>query len=81
MVADQAQTLFDCLINQRVTNKGYTRQIIKNRIHTLMKQWQPMFQTGMTAPLAYSFVKRIISRGRSEQSDIGLPEALNVIGC
>src|SRR5579872_165038 len=55
-------------------------KVIEQRVHALVKQWQPMLHAGMAAAFADSLIKLIVAFGRAKGRDIAHPEAANGFG-
>ena len=56
------------------TDQGILADIVKHRLHVLMKQRQPMLHPIAAHPFGYSFIERI-TLGGTEQFQIAEAEA------
>src|SRR5262249_17257244 len=74
MVGHLLQPLGAGVIDQRVEADHNLRQIIEQRVETVMELWQPMLHALMLAPGRHRLVERVVSGGRSEELHIALAE-------
>jgi hypothetical protein len=74
VLADQLEALADRFVRHVVERHRCARQIVEQRIETVVEQRQPVFLARIATPRADRLVERIVTLGAAEQFDVAAAE-------
>ncbi len=80
IIRDLLEALARGILTLRLDHNRCVAEIVKQRVHLLLEQGQPMFHAGMPSPLRHRLVKLVVGRRRTELGHIAHAEAADGLG-
>ena len=79
VIANRLNPRLDCLFPLGIQKYRGIGQPVRNGLHMIVEQWQPMFDAGGPAPFAHCIEHQIATGIAAKQHAIGLAKAINML--